>query len=92
MQAFDGVADGIEKVVAGEGDEVAPGEARPFAGKDAGVFLVEGGKGFVFFGEQAEKKQIGNLLDGIHRVVHAARLEDVHQLVDLLAKAGGEEI
>ena len=56
VEAFDGVADGVEQVVAGERDEVAPGEARPFAGEDAGVFLVERGEDFVFLGEQAQRK------------------------------------
>jgi hypothetical protein len=59
VQTFDGVADGIEKFVTGERDEIAPCEARPFAGKNAGIFFVERGKRFVLFGEQPEKKQIG---------------------------------
>ena len=92
VQALDSIAGGVEQRVAGEDDEVAPGEARPFAGEDAGVFLVEGREGLVLLGEQAEKEQIGTLLDGIHRIVHAAGPEDVHQPVDLLAKAGGKEI
>ena len=92
MQALDGVADGVEKIVAGERDEVAPREARPFAGEDARVFFVEAGEDFVLLREQAEEEQIRTLLDGIHRVVHAARVEDVHELVHLLAQAGGEEI
>ena len=36
--------------------------------------------------------QIGKLLDGVHRVVHAARPQDVHELVDFLAQAGGKKI
>ena len=92
VEAFDGIADGVEQVVAGERDEVAPGEARPFAGEDAVYFLSRVARTFVLLGEQAQEEQVGNLLDGIHRVVHAARPEDVHELVDLLAKAGGEEV
>ena len=89
MQAFDGGADGVEKLVAGQRDEIAPGELRPVAGEDARVLLVEGGELFVLLGKQAEEEQVGNLLDGIHRVVDAARLKDVHELIDLLTKAGG---
>ena len=73
VQAFDGVADGVEEIVAGQRDEIAPGEPRPLAGENAVVFLVERGERLVLFGEQAEKEQVGNLLDGIHRVVDAAR-------------------
>ena len=40
MQAFDGIADGVEQVVAGQGDEVAPGEPGPLAGEDAVVLLA----------------------------------------------------
>ena len=87
VQTFDGVADGIEKLVTGKRDEIAPCEARPFAGKNAGVFFIERGERFVLFGEQTEKKQIGNLLNGIHRVVHAARVKDVHELVNFLTQA-----
>ena len=36
----------LKKLVAGERDEIAPGEARPFAGKNAVVFFVEGWQGF----------------------------------------------
>ena len=87
MQTFNGVADGIEKLVTGERDEIAPCEARPFAGKNAFVFFIERGKSFVFFGKQTEKKQVGNLLNGIHRVVHAARVKNVHELVNFLTQA-----
>ena len=92
VELFDGVTDGVEEIVAGQRDEVAPGVARPFAGEDAGVFLVEAGQDIILLRQQAQEEQIGNLLDGIHRIVHAARPEDVHELVDLLAEAGGKEI
>ena len=55
-------------------------------------FLSSAARRLVVLGQQAQEEQVGNLLDGIHRVVDAARPEDVHQLVDLLAQAGGEEI
>jgi type I restriction enzyme R subunit len=87
VQTFNGIADSIEKFVTGERDEIAPGEARPLAGKDAGVFLIERSKNLVLFGEQAEKKQIGNLLNRIHRVVHSTGPQDVHELIHLLAQA-----
>jgi hypothetical protein len=92
VQALDGIAGGIEEGVAGEDDEVAPGEARPFTGEDAGIFPVEGRERLVLLGKQAEKEQVGTLLDGIHRVVHPAGPEDIHEPIYLLAEAGREEV
>lgn len=92
VELFDRVADGAEQLVACQRDEVAPGVARPFAGEDADIFLVEARQNVIFLRQQAQEQQIGNLLDGIHRVVHTASPKDVHQLVDLLPEAGGKEI
>ena len=55
-------------------------------------FLSSAASVIVLLGQQPQEEQVGNLLDGIHRVVDAARPEDVHELIDLLAQAGGEEI
>ena len=63
-----------------------------FPEKMRAYFLSSAASVSSFSDEQAQKKQIGNLLDGIHRVIDAARLKNIHELIDLLAKAGGEEI
>ena len=63
MQTFNGIADGIEKLVAGKRDEIAPRESRPFAGKDSDVFFIKRSKRFILLGKQTEKKQIGTLLN-----------------------------
>ena len=88
VELFDSIADGVKEVIAGERDEIAPCVAGPGAGEDAFVgFAAEGGERLVFFREQAEKEEVRNLLDGIHRVIHAAGPEDIHELVHLLAEA-----
>jgi hypothetical protein len=92
VEAFNSIAHSVEKSVASESDEVTPSEAGPFAGEDAVILLVEAGEGLVLLGEQAKEEQIGNLLDGVHRVVHATGIQDVHELLHLLAEAGGEEV
>ena len=92
MEALDSISDGIEEVVAREGHEVAPSKPRPLAGEDTDIFLVERGQGVILLAQKAKKEQIGNLLDGIHGIVHATRPEDVHQLIDFLTEAGGKEI
>ncbi len=85
MQALDAGPHGIEQLIAGERDEIAPGKPRPFAGEDAGVLLIQARQQFIFFREQAQKEQVGDLLDRIHGVVDATRPQDVHELVHLLA-------
>ena len=87
MQLFDRIADGAEHLIAGQRDEVAPGVARPFAGEDADIFFIETGQDIILFRQQAQKQQIGNLLDGVHRIVHTPSPEDVHELIDLLPEA-----
>ena len=47
---------------------------------------------FVALGEQAQEEEVGDLLDGVHRVVDPAGPKDVHELIDLLTKAGGEKV
>ena len=88
VEAFNGVANGVEQIVARQSDEIAPRKSCPFTGEDADVLLIECGKQFVFLGEQSQKEQVGNLLNRIHRVIHATRIQNVHELIDLLAKAG----
>jgi hypothetical protein len=50
VQAFDGVADGVEQVVAGERGEVAPGVPGPLAREDTVV---------LFAAERGQQKEFG---------------------------------
>ena len=88
VEVLDRVADRIEELIAGQRDEVAPREARPRAGEDALVLLVHHRQQIVLLGQQPQEDQVRQLLDGIHRVVDAARPENIHQPIDLLAQAG----
>jgi hypothetical protein len=63
MQFFNCAAQGVEELVAGEGNEVAPGVTRPFAREDALVALLDVRGLIVALGEQSQKNQVGELLD-----------------------------
>ena len=92
VEAFDGVADGVEKVVAGQGNKVAPSVFAPLAGKDPLVFLVQLSKLLIFLREQTQKEQIRDLLDRVHGVVDPAGIKHIHQLVHLLPQAGRKKV
>jgi hypothetical protein len=55
VQLLDRAAQGVEQLVAGERDEVVPRVARPLAGEDAPVALLDMGRLLVALKEQPQK-------------------------------------
>src|SRR5665811_1589187 len=92
VQALYHGAEGVEELVAGERDDVVPGVPRPLALEDGGVAALDDAELLITLGEQAEEEEVGELLDGVHGVVDAARPEGIHPPVDLLAHARREEV
>ena len=74
------------RLIASKRYEIAPRQTRPFTRKDSVVFLVELRESLVALCEQAQEKQIGNLLDGVHGVVHPTGVENIHELVNFLSQ------
>ena len=92
MEFFDSSPQSIEQLITGQGDEVTPRITRPWTGEDSLVAFLDVGGLFVALGKQTQEDQVGELLNGIHRVVDAARPEDVHELVHLLAESRREKV
>ena len=86
VKTLNRTTDSIKQLVASKSYKISPSQAGPIPREDSFVFLVELCELFIPFRKQAQEEQIGNLLDGVHGVVDATGVKDIHELIDFLAQ------